>query len=129
MDGFCPARCGTPQQEVVQIKGVWYGTSEDTKECLHIWTFDDLGFTSLVQITKFANPSTDERDGEGGALACPSAPAYGGRRYGSFNLDTSSYPAKLTLVYDDDLHTKAEGPGIITHTRRAAVYSNCPQVR
>jgi hypothetical protein len=118
-DGFCPIKCGTPAQETTQLKGVLYGTSEHTRECMEVWTFDDLAFTSLIQITNFSNTSFFNQRR---TVACPKAAEFGGRRYGTFKLDTSSYPAKLVITYDD----RGNKPGGPVQTRTASVFSNCP---
>jgi hypothetical protein len=121
IDGRCPTRCGIAAQEVAQLKGVWFGTAKQTSECLEVWSFDDLAFTSLIQMNNFSNAQASDQQG---SLACPKSPVYGGRRYGTFSLDTSSYPARLTLTYDDR-HTNGSSTENI---RTATVHSICPEV-
>jgi hypothetical protein len=130
VDGACPPNCGVPAQEVLQLSGVWYGSTSNG--CLQIWTFNDLGFTSVMQpdiLTStghYASTASSPTVEAGHKNACAKSKALtGAKAHGWFTLDTSVYPARLTATYLD-----YKGPvDFAPLVRRASVLTACPEVR
>jgi hypothetical protein len=122
IDGACPAHCGIPAQEVLQLAGTWYGASEG---CLQVWTFNDFDFAAMIQpalVTGHHDASPTLQAGH--ASACAKTLAItGGKTRGWFRLDTTAYPARLTATYQD-----FDGPTDTPLVRKASLLTACPEV-
>lgn len=98
IDGRCPETCGEPGSEVLALQGTFYGYSPSFPSCLQTWTFAGSTFSSTVLQL---DPARDAPvSSEGYVASCPGSHD-GGRRWGTFTMDVSAYPAQLSLVYTD----------------------------
>ncbi len=124
IDGTCPAHCGSPAHEELQLQGVWHASSTSVG-CLEVWSFNDFSFTSMVFPQYLTDPS---KISDTWNSSCANSTLYGGRKQGSYTFDTAVYPARLTLEYQDaksQADPKDKLPALI---RRASVLTACPEV-